>query len=475
MSCHPVYYKEWKEITFGYKFLVYARESRAYHPGVDYNKNQGKGGNGDLDEPTHACKRGRVSVVQDGGGYGHQIILEHEDGTFTKYAHLNKIFVKPGQMVEEGEIIGLIGKSGTTSAHLHHEILTNKLVTWLQKTRPYSWWNFYPRGYSKAWIVEHYIDPLKAHTYPPPEEIKKNMNVLLICNTTFTPHLLAERVSYVKEFYKTHFKVEINFELKRVNLKEIKWKGNFLEREWLAFNVVPYASGCDGLVLWLDPKDWQPTTKIGDSYPDQILGVHVMTFATTENMQNTRWNVPDNAEFTGLLRHEISHMIAQRTGKWSNNTNEWKSGFDNTHYYDFTKKLEDFAPEINLDKFEGWVPKEGVRLFKYNNPSKLKWAFSGILTVGKVYKSVDNRMFFTYLPGWKIITEQEFNLAINQGKQWGYMSVPEANKIYSNLGVPVPYSPPHHIMYELVTSTFKEHFLKLLGWAENIPNTHLKD
>lgn len=471
MSCFPVYYKEWKEITFGYKFLSWT--GKAPHPGIDANKNQGKGSNGDLNEPAHAVQRGKTSVVQGGGGYGHQIILEHEDGTFSKYAHLNKILVKPGQMVEEGEIIGLIGRSGTTSAHLHHEVLTNKLVVWLQKTRPYSWWNFYPNGYSKAWVAEHYINPLAVHKYPPPVEIKKNMNILLVCNTPFTPHLLANRVNYVKEFYK-QFKVDITFTLKRVDLKEIKWKGNFLEREWLAFNVVPYASGFDGLVLWLDPKDWKPTEKIGDSYPDQILGVHIMAIATTENYQDTRWDVPENAQFTGLLRHEISHMIAQRTGKWSNNTNEWKSGFDNTHHYDFTKKLEQFAPEINIDKFEGWVPTRGVRLFKYNNPSKLKWAFSGTLVQGKVYKSIDNRMFFECTKeGWKILTEGEFSSAIDSGKHWGYMSVPEANRIYADLGVPVPYSPPHHIMYELVTSTFREMFLKLLGWSENIPQNHL--
>ena len=81
MSCHPVHYKEWKEITFGYKFLNWT--GKAPHCGTDYNKNKGKGSNGDLDEPVHAIKRGKTSVVQSGSGYGNQIILEHEDGTFT--------------------------------------------------------------------------------------------------------------------------------------------------------------------------------------------------------------------------------------------------------------------------------------------------------------------------------------------------------------------------------------------------------
>lgn len=61
----------------------------------------------------------------DGGGYGNYVIIEHTDGTYTLYAHMrqNSITVMAGDKVAQGQVIGLMGHSGSsTGQHLHFEV-----------------------------------------------------------------------------------------------------------------------------------------------------------------------------------------------------------------------------------------------------------------------------------------------------------------------------------------------------------------
>ena len=67
---------------------------------------------------------GKVRVVKNQGrrGYGKYIVIRHNNGLETVYAHLSKQLVKPGQIVESGEVIGLGGNTGrSTGSHLHFE------------------------------------------------------------------------------------------------------------------------------------------------------------------------------------------------------------------------------------------------------------------------------------------------------------------------------------------------------------------
>jgi murein DD-endopeptidase MepM/ murein hydrolase activator NlpD len=73
--------------------------------------------------PVLAALTGRVIMADFFGGYGLSIALEHQDGTQqTLYAHLSEIFVKPGDVVSQGTVIGRVGSTGaSTGPHLHFE------------------------------------------------------------------------------------------------------------------------------------------------------------------------------------------------------------------------------------------------------------------------------------------------------------------------------------------------------------------
>ena len=61
--------------------------------------------------------------------------IDHGQGVFSGYAHLSEILVEEGQFVNEGELIGLIGKTGrVTGPHLHWDIWVNG-----KQVDPFDW------------------------------------------------------------------------------------------------------------------------------------------------------------------------------------------------------------------------------------------------------------------------------------------------------------------------------------------------
>lgn len=61
----------------------------------------------------------------DGPAYGNAIVIKHDNGTFSQYAHLSKIDVRVGQTVGTGQHIAASGNTGNSSGpHLHFEIRT---------------------------------------------------------------------------------------------------------------------------------------------------------------------------------------------------------------------------------------------------------------------------------------------------------------------------------------------------------------
>jgi|GEM_PF-816115 len=82
-----------------------------------------------LGKPVYASASGTVlDIVHSKNGYGMHIIIKHRFGFRTLYGHLSKILVSEGQNVEQHELIGTVGSTGSsTGHHLHYEILKNEI------------------------------------------------------------------------------------------------------------------------------------------------------------------------------------------------------------------------------------------------------------------------------------------------------------------------------------------------------------
>lgn len=74
----------------------------------------------------YAAAAGNIIVSREGGwngGYGSYIVVKHDNGTQTLYAHLSQNFVGVGQRVAQGQVIGAMGSTGrSTGTHLHFEV-----------------------------------------------------------------------------------------------------------------------------------------------------------------------------------------------------------------------------------------------------------------------------------------------------------------------------------------------------------------
>ncbi|XGV96755.1 MAG: peptidoglycan DD-metalloendopeptidase family protein [Leptolyngbya sp. BL-A-14] len=100
------------------------RGDRRLHSGTDLGAPMGT--------PVLAAASGKVALSDWLGGYGLAIILSHHDNTQeTLYGHLSQVFVKPGQWVEKGTIIGRVGSTGlSTGPHLHFELRQKTANGW---------------------------------------------------------------------------------------------------------------------------------------------------------------------------------------------------------------------------------------------------------------------------------------------------------------------------------------------------------
>jgi murein DD-endopeptidase MepM/ murein hydrolase activator NlpD len=85
------------------------------HPGIDFAVPQGT--------PIYAANAGKVIVCRWNGGYGYNVMIEHDDGVVSVYGHNSRLVCKEGQQVRAGDLISYSGNTGySTGPHLHFEL-----------------------------------------------------------------------------------------------------------------------------------------------------------------------------------------------------------------------------------------------------------------------------------------------------------------------------------------------------------------
>jgi murein DD-endopeptidase MepM/ murein hydrolase activator NlpD len=77
----------------------------------------------DVGDPVYAAFEGVVRIAKKSADYGYMVLIRHENGLETLYAHFSKLLCFVGQNVGAGDIIGLAGSTGrSTGPHLHFEV-----------------------------------------------------------------------------------------------------------------------------------------------------------------------------------------------------------------------------------------------------------------------------------------------------------------------------------------------------------------
>ena len=119
-AIQPVSNKDLKRLSsyYGYRTdPIY--KVKKFHRGIDFSAPTGT--------EVYSTGNGVVKQIKSSRtGYGKQIVIDHGYGYETMYAHLHKFEVKRGQKIMRGQLIGLVGNTGkSTAPHLHYEIRKN--------------------------------------------------------------------------------------------------------------------------------------------------------------------------------------------------------------------------------------------------------------------------------------------------------------------------------------------------------------
>ncbi|MBS1852453.1 MAG: M23 family metallopeptidase [Acidobacteria bacterium] len=114
-----------------HRFYLYKGEKvdEQFHLGVDLAGTQHM--------PILAANRGRVILAQYFGIYGNAVIVDHGYGLMSLYGHMNDFAVKPGDTVQQGQLLGHSGATGLAGGdHLHFSMLLSGV-----QVDPKEWWD----------------------------------------------------------------------------------------------------------------------------------------------------------------------------------------------------------------------------------------------------------------------------------------------------------------------------------------------
>ena len=107
----------WISSRFGYRKSPFTG-LKEFHSGLDISNKKGT--------KLIATANGKISYAGRKLLIGNLVTIDHGHGIVTKFGHMDKIFVKFGQKVKRGDVIGLMGNSGrSTGPHVHYEVRIN--------------------------------------------------------------------------------------------------------------------------------------------------------------------------------------------------------------------------------------------------------------------------------------------------------------------------------------------------------------
>ncbi len=102
------------DVTSNFGFRRWGRRQK-FHFGTDIRMEVG--------DPVYAAFEGVVRIAKRSADYGYVVLIRHNNGLETLYAHFSQLLCYPGQPVKGGNIIGLAGSTGrSTGPHLHFEV-----------------------------------------------------------------------------------------------------------------------------------------------------------------------------------------------------------------------------------------------------------------------------------------------------------------------------------------------------------------
>jgi murein DD-endopeptidase MepM/ murein hydrolase activator NlpD len=119
-AIQPISNKDLRRMSSGFGKRIHPIYKTArFHWGNDFTAPVGT--------EIYSTGKGKVVLVEkSNSGYGYHVIVDHGYGYQTLYGHMSQISVRQGQTVKRGEVLGLVGNTGLSSApHLHYEVLKN--------------------------------------------------------------------------------------------------------------------------------------------------------------------------------------------------------------------------------------------------------------------------------------------------------------------------------------------------------------
>jgi len=101
-------------------------EQVEFHPGIDLVA--------DIGTPVLSVDAGTVAFAGEQGNYGNLVVVNHQGGRQSRYAHLASVMAKVGQQVQSGDTLGTVGNTGVpdiSQPHLHFEVRYNSSLGWV--------------------------------------------------------------------------------------------------------------------------------------------------------------------------------------------------------------------------------------------------------------------------------------------------------------------------------------------------------